>query len=240
MDQQARPRFLRNDDGTVHANLTWRQRLSIALLAWLISIYIWLVRWTCTVEVVHGQQHLDEALARQIFIPCGWHQRLFVSGIFLATLQPRGIRAGFLISPSREGEFIARVARAHGTAVMRGSSTRTGHEAIVAMRGGLSKGISPMIFADGPMGPMRQCKPGAVLLSHRTGIPVLPIGCTIDRYWSLYTWDQTRIPKPFAHLKVALGPLRTTDYKRGDASVADVTIMLAHNLNELTAIADEH
>lgn len=238
MGRRTRERFLRDEDGTVRANLTWRQRLILVVLAWFVTVYIWLIRWTCRVEVVHGQQHLDDALAQRVFIPCGWHQRLFISGIFLLTLQPRGVRPGFLISPSREGEFIARVARAHGTSVMRGSSTRTGREAITAMRRGLADGISPMIFADGPKGPPGEFKPGAVVLSYRSGMPLLPIGCAIDRYWSLRTWDETRLPKPFARFRVALGPMRTTSGDQDTASVDQTTEALTHELDELTAIAD--
>lgn len=237
MGNKRRERVLYNADGTVRANLTWRQTTAIMLLAWLVAAYMWLVRWTCRVEVVRGQAHLDAALARGTVIPCAWHQRLFVSGIFLAKLKSRGLHAGFLISPSREGEFIARVARAHGTAVMRGSSNRTGREAIVAMRRGLDNGISPMVFADGPKGPRGQFKPGAVVLSHRTGMPLLPVACAIDRYWSLRTWDATRIPKPFARFKVALGPLRTTERAPQEAAT-ETTEALATELDELTEYAD--
>lgn len=239
MGKRSRERFIHNTDGTVRANLTRRQLASIILLAWLVSAYIWLLRWTCRVEIVHGGQQLDKAVDQQVFIPCGWHQRLFVSGLFLLTLKPRGVRPGFLISPSREGEFIARVARAHGTAVMRGSSTRTGREALVAMQNGLANGISPMIFADGPKGPPGDFKPGTVVLARRSGMSILPIGCAIDRCWVLKTWDQTRIPKPFAHLKIALGAPRTLEHGEDRASGNAIALALATELDELTAIADQ-
>lgn len=225
--------------GTVRANLTWWQRRLLVLLSWLMSAYIWLVRLTCRIEIVQGQEHLDEALEQGVFIPCGWHQSLLVSGIFLVKQQRRGTRVGFLISPSREGEFIARVADAHGTEVMRGSSNRTGRQAIVAMRRGLKNGISPMIFADGPTGPAGECKPGAVALSSLAQTPILPIGCGVDRCWTLNTWDQTRIPKPFARFKIALGPLRTNESGRDSETINNMSTELAQELNALSTIAHE-
>lgn len=239
MGKNDRQRFLHNPDGSVRANLNWRQRLPIMLLAALVSTYIRLVIWTCRIKVVHGQQHREDAIARGVFIPCGWHQRLFISGIFLLTLKRHGVQPGFLISPSREGEFIARVARAHNTAVMRGSSTRTGREAMAAMRRGIADGISPMIFGDGPKGPPGQFKVGAVVLSNRSGTPVLPIGCALDRYWTLKTWDQTRIPKPFARMTIALGPLQSCASDSNAAWADDAAATLAREIDALTAIAEQ-
>src|SRR5665811_2031345 len=92
----------------------WRKRLLRTLSEWGIAGYIWLLRLTCRIRVVDGGEHVDTALAAGTpVIPCGWHQRLVPSGLFLRSLVPRGMNIGFLISPSREGEFMSRVAHAH-------------------------------------------------------------------------------------------------------------------------------
>ncbi|MEQ8800257.1 MAG: lysophospholipid acyltransferase family protein [Salinisphaeraceae bacterium] len=223
--------FLRNPDGSLRANLTVWQSLKISLLARVASVYIRLVRLTCRIQVIAGSGHLETARREGPVIACAWHQAELVSGIYLLTWQRLAMRVGFLISPSREGEFIARVARLHGAAVMRGSSTRSGREALWAMAKALEEGTSPVVFADGPSGPAQQFKAGAVILSRRTGAAVLPVGCALDGYWQLRTWDGTLIPKPFARLRIALGPPQTIS---PEADVDAETERLGRLLNELT------
>lgn len=185
----------------------WLQRsLQVAMIV-VFSLFIWVLRLTCRVRIVSGKEHADAAVARGAVVPCGWHAQLLPIGLGLLTLRSRGLRIGFLISPSREGEFIARVATHHGTHALRGSSSRTGREALTAMSEGLKAGISPTIFADGPRGPARACKPGAVILAQRTGVPIMPVACRMDRYWQIKSWDGTQIPKPFARVSVAVGAL---------------------------------
>ncbi|MDT0635286.1 lysophospholipid acyltransferase family protein [Spectribacter hydrogenoxidans] len=223
--------FLRNPDGSLRANLTFWQSLQITLLAWVVSAYLWLVRWTCRFDVVAGSGYVETARREGPVIACAWHQAELVSGIYLLNWQRLGMRMGFLISPSREGEFIARVAALHGGAVMRGSSTRSGREALWAMGKALREGKSPVVFADGPSGPAQQFKAGAVILSRRTGAAVLPVGCALNRYWQLRTWDGTLIPKPFARFRIALGPPQIIGR---DADAATEAERLGRLLNELT------
>src|SRR5699024_11146557 len=108
----------------------WRRRVVLALLVGAGTAYVWLLRLTCRIRVVEGQQYLDAALAAGVVIPCSWHQQLLTGGLFLRDLIPQGLKTGFLISPSREGEFITRVVENHGPQVMRGSSSRTGRQAV--------------------------------------------------------------------------------------------------------------
>jgi hypothetical protein len=44
-----------------------------------------------------------------------------------------------------------------------------------------------------------------VWLAKATGNPVIPFHIEADRAWTLNSWDRTQIPKPFAHLAIAIG-----------------------------------
>lgn len=184
-----------------------RQRVSMALLVWIGTLYCWVLRLTCRIHIVSGQQHLDAALAAGVVVPCSWHQQLMISGVFMRSLIPQGLQTGFLISPSREGEFITRIVENHGIKVMRGSSSRTGSEAVRATLKAVRAGISPTFLADGPRGPAGEFKPGALIIAQRTGAPVMAYGCAASRYWQLNSWDKTRIPKPFSRITIAIGEL---------------------------------
>lgn len=179
----------------------------MALTVWFGTAYVWLLRLTCRIRVVAGQPHLDAALAAGVVVPCSWHQQLLTSGLFLRDLIPQGLQTGFLISPSREGEFISRVVENHGPQVMRGSSSRTGSQAVRVTLKAIRAGISPTFLGDGPRGPAGVFKPGALTIARRTGVPVMAVGCAASRYWQLNSWDQTCIPKPFARITVAVGEL---------------------------------
>ena len=37
-------------------------------------------------------------------------------------------------------------------------------------------------------------------------MPILPIGCAVDRAWYLNRWDSFMVPKPFARIVIAVGP----------------------------------
>ncbi|MAA74559.1 MAG: hypothetical protein CMN28_07625 [Salinisphaeraceae bacterium] len=233
-------RFTETASGEVRARLTWRANITIALFALVAASYMWIVRLTCRFEVVGDDGLVEQATRATTVLPCGWHQGLLITGLFLAGLKRRGLRAGFLISPSREGEFIARVARLHGTAVMRGSSTRTGSQAIRALIKSLRAGVSPMIFADGPRGPAHQFKPGAVIVSNRTEHKIWLLGAAATRCWRFGTWDATIIPKPFTRITVAVSPLIQARLPEdaGPAGVDQQCTDLATQLNELTRQAE--
>ena len=220
--------------------LNWKQKLMLPLAVWLVTTFTWFVRLTCRVTVVQGRDQIDISSARGgVMIPCGWHQRLLISGIFLAKTLPKGMRAGFLISPSREGEFISRVASNHGTSPVRGSPSHGGGTlAYKASLDAMENGISPMMFGDGPRGPADVFKHGAAVLAQRSGQPMLPIGIAINRYWQIKSWDQTVIPKPFAHFTVALGDLWYVHRVISAQGIDDIAKSVGEKIDALTAIAE--
>jgi hypothetical protein len=57
---------------------------------------------------------------------------------------------------------------------------------------------------DGPRGPALVAQPGAVWLSKATGNPLLPFHCEAAASWTLRSWDQTQIPKPFTTVAMAI------------------------------------
>ena len=73
--------------------LNWKQRLMLPIAVWLVTVFTWFVRLTCRITVVQGRDQIDISHARGgVMIPCGWHQRLLISGIFLAKpMLPIGI-----------------------------------------------------------------------------------------------------------------------------------------------------
>lgn len=214
----------------------WLQRLQRSAIVFAVSTYIWILRLTCRIEVVEGRTNLDAALARGVVIPCIWHQQIMVSSLFVRSLIPLGLKTGFLTSPSRDGEVTTRAAKHHGTYTIRGSSTRTGREALKALVKGVRDGISPTIYPDGPRGPAHVFKPGAVMVARLTGVPIMPVGCAASRYWQAKSWDQNRIPKPFARLTIAVGDLWPV--ARAERDMDNVAQQVGYKIDELMHMAE--
>lgn len=239
MTQQSAPRRRKKKSGRKRDRPAWRQKLELHAVALAATLFIWLLRLTCRIRVVEGQQHLDAALASgQPIVPCAWHQRLVPSGLFLRSLVRRRMIIGFLISPSREGEMMSRLAQAHGVTPIRGSSSRTGSQALESLADAVNRGVSPMMYGDGPRGPAKVFKPGAVVLASRTGAPLFLIGAAVDRFWQLKSWDAHRIPKPFSCFNIAIGEPMYVGELEGTQQAEDLADLVSRRLKALDVTAD--
>ncbi|MFM1884990.1 MAG: hypothetical protein RL026_147 [Pseudomonadota bacterium] len=187
--------------------LTWKRRLAYRLAA---PVLMGVLRFwwsTCRIVRVEGQEHLEAALAQApSLLPCYWHQHELFCGRYLLQQRHLGLKLGFLISPSVDGELPSMLARRLGAEVIRGSSTRTGARALRDYYTLLVKDrVSPVITPDGPQGPRFKFKSGALVLAQISGRPILPMAYWASRAW-LFNWDRFVIPMPFARIAIAIGP----------------------------------
>lgn len=93
-------------------------------------------------------------------------------------------------------------------------------------------------MVDGPVGPARVAKKGSIIIARDTGVPLVPITWGADRCWTLNSWDQHLIPKPFAHVVLHYGdPIWIPDTAKGDE--LDVYCrLLEKRLNQATGWCD--
>ncbi len=177
-------------------------RLLIPLMRALIRL-VW--GWSRIVSV-SGTEHFSAALMRApSFIPVYWHQHQLFCVRQLLECRPMGVRLGFLISPSVDGEIGAMLVSSMGAEAIRGSSTYTGARALRDYYQALTQdGVSPAITPDGPRGPLWKVKPGAILLAQMSQRPILPMAFAASRAWSIQ-WDRFVIPWPFAHVAIVVG-----------------------------------
>jgi len=135
-----------------------------------------------------------------------WHNHTLVMSRYLTRyFLARGFPLAMLASWSRDGELGARLARAWGGTVYRGSASRGGTQGLRKLFRHLRGGGSCVISPDGPRGPIYQVKPGAVVLSQMTGAALVPVGAAADRCWRLRSWDRLLVPKPFARVLLVVG-----------------------------------
>jgi len=128
-----------------------------------------------------------------------WHNRLFISAEYFRRYRTRR-RVFALVSASRDGAWLAAFYRLVGMHPVRGSSSRMGRKAAVALieclRAGHDVGITP----DGPRGPCYEVKSGVVIVSRRTGAPMILLGVQFLSAWRLRSWDGFYLPRPFSRV----------------------------------------
>ncbi len=117
-----------------------RWRLSLLRLVWR-----WCARGARDRRASTSRQRSAQAPS---FIPVYWHQHQLFCVKHLFEQRRAGLKLGFLISPSVDGEFGAMIVRSMGGEVIRGSSTHTGARALRDFYQALAhEGVSPAITA---------------------------------------------------------------------------------------------
>lgn len=160
--------------------------------------------WTSTWRIVrHGRENLDRARAiapHGGFVGALWHRSLL-----MAAASHHHQKVAALASRSGDGALIAEHLLRVGIRVVRGSSHRGAVQATRELSEALAEGWALALACDGPKGPPRIPKAGAVDLARRHGAPILPFGCAAARCWELPTWDSFRLPWPGTRIGVVYG-----------------------------------
>ncbi len=169
--------------------------------------------WTMTArKTVIGEDRYKE-LRRQNkpVVLLIWHSRLLVVPYLFRN---RGIMA--LISPSEDGEILARIVEGWGK-VLRGSGSHSIVKAWGVMRKELDEGGEVIIVPDGPRGPNRKMKLGALKLSQQSGAYIVPFTFAASRKKTLNSWDRFMIFYPFTRVVALFGEPVLVDPKlRGE------------------------
>ncbi len=161
-------------------------------------VRLWL--FSCRVRVSDPYNQVSDSHA---VIPLLWHNRL----LFFPLMFPREVRERTvaLISPSRDGQYIADFAARFGVRALRGSSRDRGmlaqHQAFKELAAGNHVVFTP----DGPRGPKYKMSRGPIHLAGLSGRPIVPLAINASRYWQLRSWDNFQLPKPFCRIDLVVG-----------------------------------
>jgi len=132
-----------------------------------------------------------------------FHQRFLPALAYVTKF--RNFKPIVMISQSSDGELIASLASRLGLVPVRGSSTRGGREALMAILRALKKNPGVIHIVDGPTGPKGIVKPGLMAMAQVTGAPVFPVIVSAEKAWVMKSWDRFLVPKPFSTVTIRWG-----------------------------------
>ncbi|PID75639.1 MAG: hypothetical protein CSA20_03410 [Deltaproteobacteria bacterium] len=211
-----------------------KQRFLPVLLA---KLTAWLIRiWFATFRLSLHYDKTNEAFVRardgETAIASFWHYSFLFFFYFF-----RHRTATVMISTSRDGGYIARVAEEFGYVCVRGSRNRGGVRALAGILRSVRDGRSAAMVADGSQGPARKAQPGALLVASKTGHPVIPMAWAASHCLTFNSWDTTAIPLPFARVDVRFGSPIYLPKDLDDRQLESYRQMLEDEINALYAAA---
>jgi lysophospholipid acyltransferase (LPLAT)-like uncharacterized protein len=187
---------------------------------------------TCRVRLHNVQFFLDPKTTGQPVVASFWHYSIIYFFYFI-----RGYPVTAMVSASRDGEYIARLAQQFGFTPARGSRNNKGVEGLKVMLRAIRGGSNCALVADGSQGPPRIAQPGAILLASRTGSPILPMLWSAERYFTVRSWDRTVIPKPFSRIDFYYGEPIFVPSELKAEGIEEYRLLLEQRLNGLYAEA---
>jgi len=183
------------DTATINEVRGWR-RAALWLLALLVRAWGRTLRFEADAETLRRLTKADEPAAIVL-----WHNRLFLSAEMFRRYRTKR-RVYGLVSASKDGAWLAAFYRLIGLVPVRGSSSEFGREAARALIEKIREGHDIGLTPDGPRGPCYTVEPGVLVVTRRTGVPLILFGAEFGRAWRLRSWDRFYIPWPFTRIKM--------------------------------------
>ena len=213
---------------------TFKQRVAIRLADWIFYVLISLIGRTIRYET-EGWENFESIKADgKIPIYSFWHNRIFAGTYFF-----RNRKIVVITSQSFDGEYIARFIQRFGYGAIRGSSTRGGVKALVEMIRLMREGLPMAFTVDGPKGLKYVAKSGACLLAKKTGNPLMPFVVECKNFWTLRSWDNLQIPKPFSRAKVMIAAPIYISKMADDEEIEKKRGELQAKLDELVRLGEQ-
>ncbi|MEW6455283.1 MAG: lysophospholipid acyltransferase family protein [Acidobacteriota bacterium] len=210
------------------------RKLFLFILKELIFFIIIFISKTSKIKFVRRENFENLKRSGEKVILLLWHGR-----IILPIYVHRKQSIMPLVSLSKDGDLAAVVLKRFGYIPIRGSSSRGGIEAFKAMKDKVFQNIIAII-PDGPRGPGRKLKPGALYLAKQTGSSIIPLtfSCKIKKI--LKGWDKHLIFSPFNKCAIFYGERFKVPDNLNDSQIEELRKELEEKMVLLDREADEY
>lgn len=184
---------------------------------------------TWRMELVGEERWARVIATGRPYVILSWHEVLLP-----VIWQHRGRGIAAMISEARDGQYLATFAKSLGYRVIAGSSSRGATRALRAAIDALQSGIPIGLTPDGPRGPRRELKAGAVVAAMQGNAVIIPVHVEAKPAWRAKSWDRFLLPGPGARVRLAYGhPIEVDD----SMTRRDVVARLTAELEDVTRLA---
>ena len=208
------------------------------LLAPVVINYLKLVVKTSTI-VADPPDYIERGKSLHPSIIALWHGQF----LLLPAIYPPEVPGRAIVAKHDDAEALRRILKHFGLGLVRGAGAahrkrdRGGAEAAHGLIASLREGFSIALTGDIPPGPARKCGLGIVMISSRSGRPIVPFAVATSRYRSVNSWSRMTINLPFSRLGIAMGEPIYVPTDAGPAVLETYRQRVEAALNETTAKA---
>lgn len=133
-----------------------------------------------------------------------WHQQILPIPSFFNRLYP-SLKPAALIDSSPDASLYGKLlGKYHWQCIPRNKNSF--RSTIEACSQALDQNKPLFIVLDGPKGPFQQIKKGAIYLSQKHQVPIIPISWKGSYHWFSSSWDRMTLPLPFTRVKLKVSP----------------------------------
>ena len=198
------------------------------LIKYVILKFVFFVVRITSSWTYHGTETFRELIRsdRPVLI-CVWHGFFIFPMNFLKNYY----RETKIVSSTHPDSMVlAKVLNDYGFTLIKGSSTRGAQNVIKEMMKSLKDSNSIVaITNDGPKGPARIAKGGAISLAKKFNAKLVFISGRSNNYVKLKTWDSFIMPKPFSNNEVYINEISCPN----EESSADIGKYMSDKMNEI-------
>jgi len=216
-----------------------KNRLQASVLPALAVLITKFIGYTLRFEII-GEDNIDQAkrMGKRTIYSC-WHGHFLFLLYYLYKIKiSRNVSC--VISPSLDGEFLAKVVKALCFGRVKGSRKRGGIEAIAELSKLIKGGGDAAITPDGPRGPLHKVQPGVIHLAKKSGAVILPMAFGAERAKIFNSWDRFILPLPFSKGVIVYGEPMRVPPNPGPQVLRDLRLALEEETNRISEHASTH
>ncbi len=157
------------------------------------TVVKYLVNVLCkTLKITEVNKKNIDNLGNRNYVLAFWHGTMLLPWYLF-----RNKNLTAIVSKSKDGNILTKLLQMWNYNVQRGSSSKAGKEVLQKLIENALQNKSIAITPDGPRGPEKEMKAGAVIIAKKANVPLILVGIAFKKKKILNSWDKFQVPYLF-------------------------------------------